>query len=430
MSSSTTTLPLLITVLVLAFLSIVAFGDPNHDSIDPRSFCSDDFVDQLETRKFNISGCKKLRTLGAEFAWNYSNLTTTKNNSTTVNGTLIEIMFRAKLSNYEGWVAWGVNPGKKPQMVGTKAIIAIKHSRGMTDVHTYDVTKETRKGCRLWPTEGSGFGLIVLDKQAWSNNTKRCTTLYAKLILPYPEYNITRLNHVWQVGDQIHDDQPLQHRVTLQNVDSTETINITTPDGQSFGENRSFLRSMHGVLNMIGWGTLLPIGVIIARYFRVYPFIWDPTWFRLHIGFQLTGFLIGTAGWAIGLSLGRSSKYYTFHTHRTFGILIFTFSTIQMLAFRLKPKVSDDYRKYWNMYHHFLGYGLLAIIVINIFKGISMLKGGVGWKYAYIGIIALLGAITLTFEILTWIRFIFDFQAISIPPKEDKTNNNSTQQNK
>ncbi|MED6218345.1 hypothetical protein PIB30_025920 [Stylosanthes scabra] len=397
MSSSTTTLPLLITILVLAFLSIVAFGDPNHDPTDPRSFCSDDFVNQLETRKFNISGCKRLRTLGAEFAWNYSNLTTTENNTTTVNGTLIEIMFRAKLSNYEGWVAWGVNPGKKPQMVGTKAIIAIKHSRGMTDVHTYDVTKETRKGCRLWPTEGSEFGLNVLDKQAWSNNTKRCTTLYAKLILPYPD---------------------------------TETINITSPEGQSFGQNRSFLRSMHGVLNMIGWGTLLPIGVIIARYFRVYPFIWDPTWFRLHIGFQLTGFLIGTAGWAIGLSLGRSSKYYTFHTHRTFGILIFTFSTIQMLAFRLKPKVSDDYRKYWNMYHHFLGYGLLAIIVINIFKGISMLKGGVGWKYAYIGIISLLGAITLTFEILTWIRFMFNFQAISIPPKEDKTNNNSTQQNK
>ncbi|QHN95960.1 Auxin-responsive family protein [Arachis hypogaea] len=88
-----------------------------------------------------------------------------------------------------------MNPGKKPQMLGAKAIIAIKHKR-TTDVHTYEVTKETSKGCRLWPKSPSEFGLNVLDMQAWSNNTKQCTTLYAKLILPFPEYNIRRLNHV------------------------------------------------------------------------------------------------------------------------------------------------------------------------------------------------------------------------------------------
>lgn len=77
----------------------------------------------------------------------------------------------------------------------------------------------------------------------------------------------------------------------------------------------------------------------------------------------------------------------------------------QMLAFRLKPKVTDDYRKFWNMYHHFLGYGLLVIIVINIFKGISILKGGEGWRWTYIGILALLGAIVLALEIVTWARF-------------------------
>ncbi|KAG5081684.1 hypothetical protein JHK86_005749 [Glycine max] len=48
----------------------------------------------------------------------------------------------------------------------------------------------------------------------------------------------------------------------------------------------------------------------------------------------------------------------------------------QMLAFRLKPKVTDGYRKYWNMYHHFLRYGLLAITYCYIFKGINILEGG------------------------------------------------------
>lgn len=76
-----------------------------------------------------------------------------------------------------------------------------------------------------------------------------------------------------------------------------------------------------------------------------------------------------------------------------------------MLAFRLKPKKTDDYRKYWNMYHHFLGYGLLATIFLNIFKGINILQGGEGWKWSYIGILSLLGAIAFGLEIYTWIKF-------------------------
>lgn len=83
-----------------------------------------------------------------------------------------------------------------------------------------------------------------------------------------------------------------------------------------------------------------------------------------------------------------------------------TFSIFQMLAFRLKPKATDDYRKYWNMYHHFLGYGLLAIIFINIFKGIHILNGGYKWKWSYIGILICLGAIAFGLEIFTWIKFI------------------------
>lgn len=77
-----------------------------------------------------------------------------------------------------------------------------------------------------------------------------------------------------------------------------------------------------------------------------------------------------------------------------------------MLAFRLKPKVTDDYRKYWNMYHHFLGYGLLAVIIINIFKGITILHGGVAWRWSYIGILIFLGVIAFGLEIFTWFRFI------------------------
>ncbi|XP_020962602.1 cytochrome b561 and DOMON domain-containing protein At5g35735-like [Arachis ipaensis] len=206
------------------------------------------------------------------------------------------------------------------------------------------------------------------------------------------------VNHVWQVGDDVNGDQPLQHRVTLQNVDSTETINITSPDGQSYGQNWSFLRSS---------------GAWSSKHHRV--------------GNTTTNWSNNSS---VGLLVLVLEDLQSITPSTLIEPLAFSFSHLaqsKSLSFRLKPKITDDYRKYWNMYHHFLGYGLLAIIVINIFKGISMLKGGVGWKWAYIGIIAFLGAIILTFEIVTWLRFMLKLPAISIPPKENKTNNNPTQ---
>ncbi|XP_061342288.1 cytochrome b561 and DOMON domain-containing protein At3g25290-like [Gastrolobium bilobum] len=396
-SMSSSTLPL--TILTLAFLSFSI-------CVNAQS-CSHEFAELAQEK--NISGCKRLRTLDADFGWNWNYHNDT--NSSTIH---IEILFGVKLNAPQGWIAWGVNPGKRAEMIGTKALIAIKQSDGTLKVDTYNITKETRSGCRLLPSHN--IGLRVSNMSV--NNMGSILYIYARLILPSEEYNITRLNHVWQVGYELVEDQPLNHPTSLDNVDSTETIDLTTSDGRSTKQNRSFLRSVHGVLNIIGWGTLLPIGVIIARYFRVFPVKWDPTWFYLHIGCQLTGFLIGTVGWAIGLSLGHASTYYTFHTHRAFGIIIFTFSTIQMLAFRLKPKETDDYRKYWNMYHHFLGYGLLAIIFLNIFKGISILKGGKGWRWTYIGILAFLGAIVFTLEIFTWVRF-FVLKPKQSKPKKD-----------
>ncbi|KAK7300035.1 hypothetical protein RJT34_10866 [Clitoria ternatea] len=398
-------LELPLTILTLAFLLPFAFGANDQG-------CSVEFFKFAQQR--NISDCKRLRTLGAEFGWTYRN-------STNSSYTIVEILFGAQIEGSQGWIAWGVNPGKRAEMIGTKAVIGIKRSDNTLKVDTYNITKETKAGCSLLPSE-IGF----ISKTEMNKEVGNFYTIYAKLVLPSEEYNITRLKHVWQVGNAIENDHPLRHPTTLRNVDSTEEIDLNSTSGASTGQYRSFLRSVHGVLNIIGWGTLLPFGIIMARYFRVFPFKWEPTWFHLHIGCQLTGFLIGTAGFAIGLSLGQSSRYYTFHTHQTFAIVIFTFSTVQMLAFRLKPKATDDYRKYWNMYHHFLGYGLLALIFINIFKGIKILEGGSGWRWGYIGILCLLGAIAFALEVFTWVRFFILRSKEADKAKSDDTNKQKT----
>ena len=96
-----------------------------------------------------------------------------------------------------------------------------------------------------------------------------------------------------------------------------------------------------------------------------------------------------------------------------------------MLALRLKPEATDKYRKYWNMYHQFLGYALLALISVNIFQGIAILKPDHTWKWAYIGVLGALAAITLAFQICTWVKFL---QSSKKEKEKEEDNNKSDAQ--
>lgn len=82
----------------------------------------------------------------------------------------------------------------------------------------------------------------------------------------------------------------------------------------------------------MSWGLLFPIGVVIARYLRVFPEA-DPAWFYLHISCQISAYAIGVAGWATGLKLGSESVGYQATDHRNIGIALFAMATLQVFSF-------------------------------------------------------------------------------------------------
>ncbi|XP_050219142.1 cytochrome b561 and DOMON domain-containing protein At3g25290-like [Mercurialis annua] len=366
--------------------------------------CSEPFF-LFVTHQKKLTFCKKLTTLGAEFGWSI--------NKTDDDHHRIDMIFGAKLNRESGWLAWGVNPDKMPQMVGTRAIIGIRHENGSSFTNTYNITSDTKLKCKLTPTE-----LFASDDGGGDRNEVKFRnvsmeyfgdlsyfTIQASVVLPVAAYNVTRVNHVWQVGYELDGVNPKNHPTALQNDDSSETINLTTEnEARHVGEHRRFLRMVHGIVNIMGWGFFMPIGVIIARYSK-YPLGIKKRWFGLHVSCQMIGYILGTTGWVIGLSLGTASKFYIFRTHRLYAMFIFSFTTLQMLALRLKPEKNDEYRKHWNMYHHFLGYALLGVISINIFNGIDILKPDMTWKWIYTGILIAFAAIVAALEIFTWTKF-------------------------
>lgn len=101
---------------------------------------------------------------------------------------------------------------------------------------------------------------------------------------------------------------------------------------------------IHGVLNAIGWGILMPIGAIMARYVKVFQAA-DPAWFYLHVACQCSAYIIGISGWGLGLKLGSESVGITYHKHRDIAIALFCLATVQVINPHINPLVKQLHRR-------------------------------------------------------------------------------------
>ena len=105
--------------------------------------------------------------------------------------------------------------------------------------------------------------------------------------------------------------------------------------GQSASESLyTGLRRGHGILAMLGWGILMIIGTIVARYFKHK----DPIWFYLHISLQSVGFILGVIGVICGFILNNHVNANV-GTHKSIGIFILLLGCLQVcLFFVILPK--------------------------------------------------------------------------------------------
>ncbi|KAE9602103.1 putative cytochrome b561/ferric reductase transmembrane [Lupinus albus] len=238
---------------------------------------------------------------------------------------------------------------------------------------------------------------------------------------------------MWKLDTKISDIE--MHDTPLQFPESAETANVISYKGHTHtrGHRRHF-RNVYGILVLIGWGTMLPIGAIIARYCRTLPWMCNE-WYSCHIICQTLGYILGTLGWCIGLWLHHSSKQLASKTQRTLSIIAFTlinvqvseydsnlllllyclcvqilkvltlnisFNVIQMLSICMRPNKKAGYCKCWNICHHVLGYAILGIVIANIFTGLHNQSQAEKLKWAYVVIVGVLALIAVILEILKW----------------------------
>ncbi|XP_030467814.1 cytochrome b561 and DOMON domain-containing protein At5g35735-like [Syzygium oleosum] len=342
----------------------------------------------------DYASCAELPVLSSYLHWNYNE---TSN--------VADIAFRVTGVTSSNWLSWAINPAGQ-QMVGSQALVAYQNSSGSMWAYTSSV--DSYQTC-LTPGNLS-FGVPNISAVLEGSDM----TIFATLQL---SSGMTTVNQVWQVGP-MEGGSPGTHLTSGDNIESVGTLDFLSgivAGSGGLGSSRQRRRNVHGVLNAVSWGTLMPMGALIARYLKVFQSA-DPAWFYLHISCQASAYAVGVAGWATGLKLGNESSANN-KVHGNIGLALFVLGTIQGFALLLRPKKDHKYRLYWNVYHHTVGYTVIVLSIVNVFKGLDIQDPEQKWRTAYIGIVAFLGAGAAILEAVTWYIVIKRKKTASSTPK-------------
>ncbi|XP_052167056.1 cytochrome b561 and DOMON domain-containing protein At3g25290-like [Oryza glaberrima] len=329
------------------------------------------------------AACSDLPRLGASLHWTYDRGA----------GGELSVAFVAAPAAPGGWVAWGLNPAGDG-MAGAQALVAVPSSSGAWEVRTYNIS-----GYALGEPGPIAFPASDLAAELGADGRVR---VFGTLSLAaYGGAGV--LNQVWQVGPAVTGGVPAPHAMGGANLAAKAKLDLLTQTTTAASSSDAIAkkRNIHGLLNAVSWGILLPMGAILARYLKTFRSA-DPAWFYLHVSCQLIGYGVGVAGWATGINLGNMSNGITYTLHRNIGIIVFALGTLQIFALFLRPKKENKYRVYWNMYHHSIGYTVIILGITNIFKGMTILGVEQRWKTAYVAVLCLLGVAAVILEVVTW----------------------------
>lgn len=347
--------------------------------------------------------CVNLPTQEASFSWTYHHLNST-----------LETAFYGSFISPSGWVGVGLNP-TSPQMTGTRSLIAFSDPTSSSLLllpFLLDPSVKLQSSPLLshpFPNSGSHLRLVSSSATLLSSPSVAADAAIEiratfKLLNP----NLTKINLVWNRGLYVQNLSPTIHPTSPSDLNSRATIDLLSPSASvKFKPTiSSTLRPIHAILNALSWGFFLPIGVITARYLRHCPSA-GPTWFYAHAAIQIPGFLLGTAGFATGLIMGKESIGIVYGMHRGLGIGVFCMGALQAAALVMRPGTTSRYRRYWKSYHHLVGYGCVVVGVVNVFQGMEVMGvgGGSYWRLAYCLVVATMVGGCVGLEVNGWVVF-------------------------
>jgi len=178
--------------------------------------------------------------------------------------------------------------------------------------------------------------------------------------------------------------------------------------GTSSNAPRRPIHLAHAAMMLIGWGILLPIGIMVARFTKkVKAGSKPPFWFQYHRIIQGTGLLFALIGFIIALSMVDSGEHFG-NRHAKLGLATMIIGLLQPLnaLIRPHPEPRTTMRLAWEILHKGLGYLVIIMAMAAIFLGMMQIspEASMAAKGIYAAWVAVLITVWFVMTIVTFIR--------------------------
>lgn len=287
-------------------------------------------------------------------------------------------------------------PARSSQMVGSSAMILASCSTCSSGA---SLKQYLLGGKDAFLITESNDGLVVVSSEASLSAERSLKTGIFEVLIPRDTENSSRrrlsqagrsldnFNIIFASGPFSGDGSPQQH---YPDSYGSSDINLVTGGVTTQYENFNYdARTAHMWLMSIGWGVLIPVGILMAKA-RDIEFRY---WFITHRLIQVFGYLMGIAGIGAGFAF-RGTWETPYSAHRDIGITITALGTIQILSLVARPSPTHKLRKYWGYWHRWIGRCTALLAIANIYYGIyyvAHLRSWAGAVYSVVlGIIVLL----------------------------------------
>lgn len=218
-------------------------------------------------------------------------------------------------------------------MVGSSAIVGWIGGDGTSTIKKYHLTGQ--KPSQVVVNEGN---LQVLS------NSSTIISLSSRIYMAFQlNTNLPEKRILYSVGPAGR--LPLAPGYLLsEHINKVSTIlNYASGESKTQSTSSSNLKRSHGILNMLGWGIIIPMGAMVARYLKA----WDPIWFYSHTMLQSLGLIFGVAGIICGFVLDNRLSSNV-HRHKGLGIFILSLGCLQVIAILGRPDKESKVRKLEN----------------------------------------------------------------------------------
>lgn len=320
--------------------------------------------------------------------------------------TLVIIGMNASTS---GYVALGF-PSRPGKMVGATAMVLAACTAGA------DCTGGVRLsqyylGGEQQSDVNPGNRLLITNIQAASLPTGQLAGSFTVEVDSPARRRLLQLQEgsnmplIFAGGRALPDGTPTEHNrddslsLPLLSTAASEPVAV---DGGGSGPDA--LIKAHAWLATIGWGVLVPSGIVMARSFKDRA----PLWFHLHRAIQSLGFVMGTV--ALGLGFAAAEGWQATGkaaVHRNLGVACTVLAFAQFSAIVFRPAKGQRLRRAWELSHAWVGRAAAAVAIANIYYGmLHMWEGDLGvWPWAcYTAVLAAIVCVSLVKDGSDWLK--------------------------